>query len=154
MDVKHSEVVRCSPGALWPWIDDPERSKQWLRGLEEVRPITSGPRRAGHRAVLRIREGRRVSEYTQTLLEYEPEKRFKLRMEGGCLRGMVMVVDYTLVDLGDGRTRLDYVCAAETKGLYRLFGVLFAVFGRMQVRSFFRGLKRLAEGERLAGAAK
>lgn len=152
MKVVHSETFRCPPRVLWSWIDDPEKSKQWLRGLEEVIPLTPGPKRAGSRATLRIREGRRLSDYEQTLLDYEPERRFHMTMAGGCLRGAVIDVDYQLTELGDGGTRLDYACFAETKGLFRIFGFLFAVFGRLQLRSFFRKLKQLAEGEALAGS--
>ena len=80
-------------------------------------------------------------------------RRFAMKMEGGCLRGTVIHVDYRLIDLGDGSTRLDYACFAETKGWMRIFGPLFALFGRMQAKSFFKQLKALAEAERLAGAA-
>jgi carbon monoxide dehydrogenase subunit G len=146
MNVQLSETIDCHPSALWPWIDETDKAKQWLRGLESAVPITKGPKRPGHETTLRIREGRKLSEYKQTILEYEPEKRFKMRMEGGCLRGMAMIVDYRLVDLGNHRTRLDYECTAEATGFMRILAKVFAVFGRMQARSFFRELKRLAEG--------
>ncbi len=42
MKMTHSDTFHCSPQQLWPWIDDDEKSKQWLKGLEEVRPVTSG----------------------------------------------------------------------------------------------------------------
>jgi len=154
MKVAHSETFRCPPQVLWSWIDETEKSKQWLRGLEEVIPLTPGPKRAGSRATLRIREGRRLSDYEQTVLDYVPEQRFHMKMEGGCLRGMAIDVDYRLTELPDGNTRLDYACSTETNGLLRVFSVLFAVFGKLQLRSFFRTLKKLAEGEALAGAAR
>lgn len=140
-----SETFACSPGELWPWLDETDRAKQWLRGLESAVPITEGPKRPGHESVLRIREGRKLSEYKQTILEYAPEQRFQMRMEGGCMRGMSVVVDYRLVDLGGGRTRLDYECATEARGFMRVLAWLFSFVGRMQARSFFRTLKRLAE---------
>lgn len=151
MKLETSKIIRCTPARLWPWIDDAERSKQWLSGLEQVEAITPGPKRPGHEAILRIREGRSLSEYKQTVLVYEPEQRLAFKTEGGCMRGTVIHNDYRLVDLGDGSTRLDYSFSAETKGWMRILGPLFSVFGRMQVRSFFKKLKSLAEAEQLAG---
>lgn len=145
MKLRHSMELDCTPAALWPWIDDPERCKQWLKGMEDVRPVSTGPRREGWKAKVFIREGGRLSEYDETILAYEPNRRFRIKMEGGCLRGGSIVVDYALVDLG-GRTRLDYECDAQMSGFFRIFAPLFAIFGRMQLEAFFRKLKELAEG--------
>jgi carbon monoxide dehydrogenase subunit G len=152
MKMKVSETIQCTPAELWPWLEEPERMKQWLRGLEEVRPVSTGPTRAGYQAKLFIREGRNLSEYDETILEYEPQRRIQLKMEGGCFKGGAMLVDYRLVDVGGGRTRLDYECEAQMRGFFRLFAPLFIVFGRMQAKSFFRTLRRLAEGRGLAAA--
>lgn len=146
-------IVDCAPSALWPWIEDPERNKQWLEGVERAEPVTPGPRRVGSVTKIYIREGRKLGEYRQTLLEHVPERRFKMRMEGGCLRGSAMVNDYVLVDLGDGRTRLEYECTAELVGWMRVMGPLFKLMGAMQVRKFFRTLKALAEGGARTSAA-
>jgi carbon monoxide dehydrogenase subunit G len=148
MKMTHSETIRCTPEALWPWLDDAEKSKQWLRGLEEVRPTASGPKRPGYTAKLMIREGGKLQEYDETILEYEPNRRFKMKMTGGCLKGTEMLVDYQLVDIGDGRTRLDYECEAlSDRFVMKLLGPLFMIFGRMQAKSFFRTLRKLAEGQ-------
>lgn len=153
MRMTTSKIIGCPPSALWPWIDELERCKQWMRGLEDAQPVSAGPKGVGHRSTLFIREGGKLQEYAQTILEYEPERRFKMRMEGGCLRGSVVVVDYVLTDLHDGRTRLDYECTAEMKGFLRFVGPLFAILGRMQVRMFFKKLEQLAEGRGAAPAA-
>lgn len=154
MKVEHTETFRCPSRVLWSWIDDVEKSKQWLRGLEEVVPLDPGPKRPGWRAKLRIREGGRVQEYEQEIVDYEPGRRFHMTMEGGALKGCVIDVDYVLTDLGDGTTRLDYACGAKTNGVMRIFGLLFAIFGRLQLRSFFKKLKALAEGEARTGFAR
>ncbi len=145
--------IRCSPERLWPWLDDPELCKQWLRGMEEIRPVSDGPRRPGWQAKMFIREGGRLSEYDETILEYEPARRFKLRMEGGCFRGGSVTVDYRLHE-HDGHTRLEYSCDAQMGGILRLLGPLFAIFGRMQARSFMVKLKQLAEQGDAAVAAR
>lgn len=144
MKIAFSAEIRCSPERLWPWLADPELCKQWLRGMEEIRPVSTGPKRAGWQAKMFIREGGRLSEYDETILEYEEPRRFKLRMEGGCLRGGSITVDYRLHE-HDGSTRLDYECDAQMRGILRVLGPLFAIFGRMQARSFIVKLKQLAE---------
>ena len=147
MRVKLEQTIGCSPEALWPWIDDPERSKQWMRGLVEVRPTSPGPRRKGSTAVVVIQEGRRSAEYDETILEYEPARRLKLRLVGGSFRGTGLEIDYKLDDLG-GRTRLEYECGCELQNkVLAFFAPLFGVFARMQARSFFRKLRKLAESD-------
>ena len=146
MKIAMTQVFECSPEALWPWIDDPERCKQWMKGLLEVRPTSTGPRRKGYTAVLVIQEGRKPVEYQETILEYETARRFKLRLVGGCLKSSAIEVDYKLEDLG-ARTRLDYEMACDSQSFaLKLIGPLFGLFARMQLRRFFKRLKDLAEG--------
>lgn len=63
-----------------------------------------------------------------------------------------MSIEYTLEDLGS-RTRLEYRMNAEFGGWMKLLAPLFAIFGRMQLRSFLRKLKSLAESGASAAAA-
>jgi carbon monoxide dehydrogenase subunit G len=147
MKMTMTQMIQCSPEALWPWLDDPERCKQWMKGLIEVRPTCSGPRRKGYTAVLVIQEGGKPAEYEETILEYERARRFKLRMVGGCLKNAAIEVDYKLEDLG-GRTQLEYEFSCESQSFFlKLLGPLLGVFARMQVKSFFKNLKKLAENE-------
>jgi carbon monoxide dehydrogenase subunit G len=146
MKMAMSMVIDCTPRELWPWLDDPEKLKQWMKGVLEVRSTSPGPRRKGSTAVCVIQEGGRPVEYRETFLEYEPERHLKLRMEGGRMKTIVIDVEYTLEELGRG-TRLDYGFACELPGpMLKLFGPLMQVFARMQVRRFFKKLKSLAEG--------
>jgi carbon monoxide dehydrogenase subunit G len=141
------QMFECSPEALWPWIDDPERCKQWMKGLLEVRPTSPGPTRKGSTAVIVIREGGKPVEYQETILEYEPAKRFKLRMVGGCLKETGIEVDYKLHDLG-GRTKLEYELECQVQSTFlKLMAPLFGMFARMQAKSLFKRLKKLAENE-------
>jgi carbon monoxide dehydrogenase subunit G len=147
MKINLEHTIDCSPEALWPWIDDPERCKQWMKGLVEVRPTSPGPRRAGSTAVLVIKEGGRETEYQETILEYEPAKRFKLRMVGGGLKNTAVDVDYVRHDLG-GRTRLEFEVACELQSTFiKLMSPLFGLFARMHAKSLFKKLKRLAENQ-------
>lgn len=146
MKMNYSGVIEVPPEALWPWLDDTEKCKQWMKGLLDVKQTSPGPKRKGTTAILLIQEGGKPAEYQETILDYEPNKRFKMSMIGGCLKNTVMTVDYKLDDLG-GRTRLDYECSAEMAGgsWLKLLAPVFMIFARMQVRSFFKKLKRLAE---------
>jgi carbon monoxide dehydrogenase subunit G len=145
MKMNMSQMFECSPHELWPWLDDTERCKQWMKGLLEVRQTSPGPKGKGTTAIMVIQEGGKPVEYQETILEYERERRFKLRMVGGCLKTMAIEVDYELEDLGN-RTNLHYAftCESDSKML-KLFGPLFGIFARMQVKRFFKTLKRLAE---------
>jgi len=143
----HSDTFRCSPQQLWPWIDDDEKSKQWLKGLEEIRPVSGGPKRPGYEAKMFIREGRKLSEYDVTYLAYEPNKRLRMKSVGGCGKGAEFICDYELVDLHDGRTRVDFGCEVNsTSRVLRLLSPLFKLFSRMMLKRFLRKLKELAEG--------
>jgi len=153
MKLTYSDTFDCTPQVLWPWLDDPEKCKQWLKGLEQVKVTSSGPKGVGTTAKLYIREGGKLQEYDETVLLYEPGRRFKMQMVGGCLRGAAMIVDYRLTDLG-GRTRVDYECEAQTDSFFmKLMSPLFAIFGRMQIKSFFRKLKTLVASGGLAPAS-
>lgn len=151
MKTTTTRTIDCPPEALWPWLDETEKCKQWLRGLEDVQPVTPGPKRAGHVSKLFLREGRRVAEYEQTILDYEPKKRFRIRMMGGCFGANGVVVDYRLEDLG-GRTRLDYECDMDFRGAFVLLAPLVAVLGRVQLGKILDRLQALAEGRGLATA--
>ena len=146
MKMNYSTVIEVPPEALWPWLDDPEKCKQWMKGLIEVRQTSPGPKRKGTTAILLIQAGRKPAEYQETILEYEPNKRFKMSVIGACQKNLTMTSDYKLDDLG-GRTRLDYEWTAEMSGFMKLLAPLFMIFGRLQTRSFFKTLKRLAESE-------
>jgi carbon monoxide dehydrogenase subunit G len=147
MKINLEQTIDCTPEALWPWIDDPERCKQWMKGLVDVRATSPGPRRKGSTAVLVIKEGSRTTEYEETILEYEPAKRFKLRMVGGSLKNTAVDVDYKLHDLG-GRTKLEFQVECELQSTFiKLMSPFFGFFARLQAKSFFKKLRQLAESK-------
>ncbi len=75
----------------------------------------------------------------------EPIKHLAIAMTGKTFGPMKMNVDYRLTDLG-GRTRLDYLCFCEFRGLFmKLMGTLGGLFVKRQLASFMATLKRLAE---------
>ena len=81
--------IDCTPEQLWPWLAETERMKQWMKGLEEIVPDAPGPVRSGATFRMRIREGRKVTEYGEELLAYEPPRSTRGPAERGSSRPSV-----------------------------------------------------------------
>ena len=152
MKVETNVEIACPPEALWPWLVEPERMKQWLKGLLEVRPLGAPVPRQGAEFELVIREGGRTETYREKIVEFEPQRRLAIELSGGCWKESTMSVEYVLEDLGS-RTRLDYRMNADFRGWMKLLVPLFGIFGCMQLRSVLRKLKSLAESSASATAA-
>lgn len=149
----YTDTFACTPAQLWPWIDDQSLRKQWLKAIEDTKPVSSGPHRPGYQGKMYIREGRKLGEYDTTLLAYEPNKRFQLEIAGREGKNMKVVVDYQLSDLRDGRTRLDYSFEVTQSGrMLKIFGPVLMFFGRLQLKRMLRGLHELAENPAASGA--
>jgi carbon monoxide dehydrogenase subunit G len=147
MRIARTLEIACAPEQLWPFLDEPEKQKLWMKGLLENEQ--AGPRGVGSTFRLTIREGRKAEEYQGEVTAYDPPRHLAVRLGGGAMKGMSMQVDYRLAPL-DGGTRLDYVAEADTACLpwvYKLLMPLVQLFGRFQLRGFLRTLKRLAEEE-------
>lgn len=144
--IAYERTFLCSPDKLWPYLEDPDKIVQWMKGVVEDRPTSPGPTGVGSTFLMRIKEGRKVNDYHGRITAYEKQKHMAIVMWGGCLpQGAEIAVDYKLHDVG-GRTRVDYVCGFEPKGFFmRLMSPLFLVMGKMQVKSFFKKLAELVE---------
>jgi len=145
MRFEHSMEVACSPEHLWLYLEEPEKQKLWMKGVLSNEPAEAGPTRVGSRSIMKIKEGGKVGSYHIEVTRYEPYQRMGVKMWGGSFGDMEAFVDYTLTDL-KGRTRLDYLFSAEPKSFFmKLMGALFQWFSVMQIKSFFKTLKSLAE---------
>jgi carbon monoxide dehydrogenase subunit G len=147
MRIAKTVEIACAPEQLWPFLDEPEKQKLWMKGLLESEH--NGPRGVGSTFRMKIQEGRKAAEYQGEVTAYDPPRHLAVRFGGGALKGMCMGVDYRLTPV-DGRTRLDYVAGADASCLpwgLRLLMPLVQLFGRLQLRGFLRTLKRLAEEE-------
>jgi carbon monoxide dehydrogenase subunit G len=151
MPIECTTAIACTPEHLWPFLAEPELQKQWMKGLEDNRPTSDGPRGVGSTFQMHIKEGGRVAVYDGEVTAHDPPRHLGVRFWGGALRpGMAMRADYHLSAV-DGQTRLDYVAAVECKRMgffMRLLMPLFMLFGRMQLKAFLKTLKRLAEEPR------
>ncbi len=150
MQTRYTVLIDSPPEQLWRWLEEPDRQKQWMKGLLENVSTSEGPTRVGSTFHLTIQEGRRVAEYDGEITNYDPYRHLGVRFWGEALRGIEMSADYKLQNLGL-RTRLDYIAttdSSEASPLMKLLLPLFKVFGALQIKSFLKTLKHLAEAER------
>ena len=145
MRVEHSIEIACSPEHLWLYLEEPEKQKLWMKGVLSNESAEAGPTRVGSRSVMKIKEGGKIASYDIEVLRYAPPEHLGIKIWGGSFSDMVAFVDYTLHDLC-GRTRLDYLFTVEPQGFFmKLMIPLFKRFSVMQIKSFFKTLKSLAE---------
>jgi hypothetical protein len=148
MRIDYRMEVHCTPWQLWPFLDDTEKQKLWLTTLLDIVPTSAIPRSAGSTFDLRVREGRRVSQYEGRINAYDPPRHLGVSFWGGFFRpGLVMHVDYRIADLND-RCRLEYYSEIDferLRGPSKLAIPIARVFTFFQLRYFMRNLKRLAE---------
>lgn len=146
MNVSLTTAIAVAPAKLWPWIVEPERMKQWMRGLESVEPLDGGGQRVGSRSRMVIREGGRAASYDVEVTEHTPERLLAIVIRAAHWKGLEMTCRYELVPQAGALTRLDYACAARTeRTLWKILGFLFGWLARLQVKTFMRTLKKLAE---------
>jgi uncharacterized protein YndB with AHSA1/START domain len=156
MRIETTDTVRCSPQILFSWITEPDKQKQWMKGLISNTP-TNSTTGLGSTFRLVIQEGRKTAEYDGDTTAYEAPSLVEIRMWGGNFpKGMIMRVTYRLTEVGEG-TRLDYLLNVEGQKfswLTRLLLILAKIFSRMQLRSFLKKLRTLAEAEAALGTTK
>jgi carbon monoxide dehydrogenase subunit G len=126
-------------------IQDPQKHKLWLQGVEETRYVGDyDPERpVGARFVQKIREGRRVKDYDGEVTAFERPRHLGIRLYG---KQFSVQVDYRLAPQGRG-THLDYA-ADITCGhwIIRVMGFLFGWLCRGILARQMKALKALAEG--------
>lgn len=147
-ELSYTTEFAATPATIWPFLEDPDKIKQWMIGVVEDRPTSAGPTRVGSTFEMDIKEGRRVNTYQGEVTKYDQYKLMGVKMVGACgKQPMTMHADYRLTPISGGRTRLDYTCRAEVGGGFfsKLLMPLFKVFGKMMVKKFMRNLRGLVE---------
>jgi carbon monoxide dehydrogenase subunit G len=109
MQVTLTREFACTPERLFSFLEEPEKQKQWMKGLLETQAVgEEQPGIVGSKFRMKIKEGRKVADYDGVITAYDKPKQLAIDMTGPTFpAGAVMHVDYRLADLG-GRTRLDY----------------------------------------------
>lgn len=103
-------VIDRRPADVWPWIVEGERLMEWVSWLTEVEDLTPGMEGVGARrrwVMIDPTMGDQRVEIVGEITDYEPERRSTMSLESpGMFSGWGT---YELVDLRDGRTRVEYV---------------------------------------------
>ena len=60
MRTARSILIECSPEHLWPFVEEPDLQKLWMKGLLANELTSEPPAREGSTFQLRIREGGRI----------------------------------------------------------------------------------------------
>ncbi len=129
---------------VFDFIQDPEKHKLWLQGVEETRYIEpyDPDHRVGTKFKQKIREGGSVKEYDGEVLAFEKPSHLGILLH--CPQFKVRV-DYRLTAVGTG-THLDYECNLTCfSWFFRVMAGLFSWFMRGMVRKQLNKLKELAE---------
>lgn len=156
MRIERTLEIACMPEQLWPWIEEPEKQKQWMEGLLSNEATSDGPTRPGSTFRLRLKEGGKIADYDGRITAYDPPHHMAVALSGGSMKSIEMHADYRLEALGDGRTRLHYTSTADTERagvLMRALMPLFGFFAKAQLNRFLRTLQRLAEAEAQGAAS-
>jgi hypothetical protein len=148
MRIEYRIEVRCTPRQLWPFLDEADKQRQWLTTLIDIVPTSANPRAIGATFDLRVREGRRISQYEGRINAYDPPRHLGVSFWGGFFQpGTVMRVDYRVAEIPNG-CRLEYYAEIDLESLRgpsKLAIPIARVFAFFQLRYFMRNLKRLAE---------
>ena len=144
----HASTEIAAPrDQVWQWVNDPDKLKQWISWLVEVRTDPSRPMGVGARRVLVMRDennGGQLMEIEGTCREYNPPERMVMQLSAaGAFDGDGT---YLLTDLGNGRTRL-YVENRYTfgSGFARLMEPLIAHLAQKKMQMDVAHLKQLVE---------
>jgi hypothetical protein len=157
MRTEYRIEIRATPWQLWPYLDETEKQKLWLTTLVDIVSTSAHPRAVGSTFDLRVREGRRISQYEGRINAYDPPRHLGVSFWGGYFRpGMVMHVDYRVADFGN-HCRLEYYAELnleELRGASRLAIPIARVFTFFQLRYLMRNLKRVVEASARGEAAR
>jgi uncharacterized protein YndB with AHSA1/START domain len=104
-----SYEIATSPQQLWPWLEDGDKLKQWVSWLVEVRVPDPSLHGVGASHVWVMRDENNGGKFMQIVAknrEYAPPSRLALQLSSP--DGQFTEENlYELVDLGNGKTRLD-----------------------------------------------
>lgn len=144
MATTYSMEVKASIDKLFDFVEDKEKMKLWMNGLEETVYTTerNSANPVGTKFKQKIREGGRVQEYDGEVLAYEKPKHLAVRIGN---KSFHAVADYRFTPTHGG-TRLDYVCEVTCHSwFFRVMAVMFGWLMKRILRKQMSKLKKLAE---------
>jgi uncharacterized protein YndB with AHSA1/START domain len=142
--ITYSIEINAPIEKVFDLIDDPEKIKQWMDGLEEI-SFPEGrnlDNPVGTKFKQKIKEGKRTQEFDGEVMAYEKPKNLSVKVEN---KYCAMLVDYNLSPIATG-TRLDYSCEMFWLAwIARMMAVLFGWVMKSVLRIQMTKLKALAE---------
>lgn len=103
-----SVVIRQKPAAIWPWLYQADKVKQWVSWLVEIREDGVGDPVPGGKAVWVVEDpnnGNARMEITGTVVSVEPNRRLSASLSAP--QGFTATSTYTLTERPDGSTLLE-----------------------------------------------
>jgi uncharacterized protein YndB with AHSA1/START domain len=106
--LKASIEINRPAADVWPWITQPEKQKQWVSWLIDIKPVGEKKDGVGARSIWVMEDknnNNALMEITGEITASDPGKyvAVKLWVDGG----FDGTASYTLVDLGGGKTRME-----------------------------------------------
>ena len=146
MNTVASVDINAPPSAVFPWIHDRERLRQWLPSIESDEVIEEKPGHVGTRFKQVYKEGKRRIEMEGEITAWEQDRRLGVFLWCPYFE---MKLDYTLEPTGDA-TRLTQRGDMRFKGFMRLFGCMAPLMrkkAQRQIEAELTKLKGLCEAE-------
>ncbi len=107
--IAHAVDLPAPPEAVWPWLTEPERLKQWVGWLVAVEPLSPGDANGlGARERLVMDDPNMKQQVTMEATTTEIERPRRLAVEISAPMGFDGTVTYSLVETPPGTTRLTY----------------------------------------------
>ena len=129
--------IERPPGAVFPWLVEPDKRLRWVAGLSVSEPLGDGR----YREVME-RGGQRV-EVTSVVERLDEPSAVDVAMSG---RGVTARAESRLEDLG-GRSRLTASLDLKLGGLLRFAGPLAGAQAQRSLEQSLARLKQLLEAD-------
>ncbi len=135
--------INAPPARVFPWVADPEKSRQWLPGAESTR-FDGDPTRVGTPFTQRMERSGRVTETRGEVTGYAKDRWYAIRLDG---KPCAIAVEYRFETNETGGTKLTFTCDfLAPPVVLRLFLRLFSPLLNAMLRKLLEKLKALAEG--------
>jgi carbon monoxide dehydrogenase subunit G len=147
--IRHTVEIDRPPAQVFRWLNEPERVKQWISWLVEIRPVQGAPTSGvGAKDVFVMDDPnmKQKVELESEVTAFEPDRKISVKIHAAM--GFSGDLDYILTPVGEGRTRLEY------DGRYQyhhwmasLFEPLVTPQAKAKLEGDLAKLKQLVEAE-------
>ena len=145
MKISYIIDINNTPENVFPWIDDPEKAKQWMTSVSGGEILNETPERIGTTFKETVQENGRGTELYGEITGYIPNEFMSFHLSG---KFNVVDVEYRLEDI-EGRTRLTFNSDVRFKSFTRvlmlIMGSLFKKKTMDHLKREFATLKELCE---------